>query len=479
MSVLRQYIKERSPKLDQLLSDLDPSNSLFNTKKLKHGFTFLFPNPEYIDNICESALDDENDAIDKLGCLIITDYLPSPSDWNTQRNDIPNLHNKKVDVINIAGRQVMLSNDVVIKLDTRFDRENTNIAVYNVVEGIVAKGTLSSGKGRTSKRESNASGNVDARRAVYKLALESDNIYMNCLNYVASFLQFLSVKHKSILDAIVPHLDYCPITSFILLFEPGKGNKYFIDTEVIDTWFSSMVLHKNSKTLLQRILTGTKDACVAYSNSATVNTAIQDIRDELLDQRMPAVLISSLNDAYVAMTKYNTINGEKHILPNVAFQYMKTRCTPDYNLKLVQDEMRSLISSFMEDDSERIALQEAYKALRLLPRLNDVNVAASQNNSAFVSTTACFINTTYFLYIAPVKTGAYGGVKGSYSSSNPMADVHVDPVALKMERLIKTANTAINYSDLSESIQYLIDSGEPIPKTLLDSFKSIIDKDAE
>ncbi len=68
-----------------------------------------------------------------------------------------------------------------------------------------------------------------------------------------------------------------------------------------------MVLHrsyysKNSHSVLQRILSSNKDLGSAYNNSREVLNAIQDVRDDLLDQRIPAALINSLNDVYVSLT---------------------------------------------------------------------------------------------------------------------------------------------------------------------------------
>ncbi len=55
-----------------------------------------------------------------------------------------------------------------------------------------------------------------------------------------------------------------------------------------------------------------------------------------------------------------------------------------------------------------------------------------------------------------------------------MADNHVDSIAAKIAKLSKVKNSTINYGELANNIQFLIDSGEPIPKDLLDSFRSIV-----
>ncbi len=138
-----------------------------------------------------------------MGCLIITEYLPSPSDWNMEKDDIPNLHNRRVEVANVAGRQVTLSCNATLKLDSKFDRGSHQIA-YNVIDGIVLKGKVKSTKGKLSKKEPVKAVASDVRKVVYKAVTESQNVYSSCLGYVASFLHHLSATKSSVLPQIVP-----------------------------------------------------------------------------------------------------------------------------------------------------------------------------------------------------------------------------------------------------------------------------------
>lgn len=475
-TALLDFIKTKNRRFWDLLKEIDPNDSLFMSKKLKMGFTFLLPHSDYVESLWEDLEDDEDAIIDKLGCLIIVDYLPSPSDWNIHRDDIPNLHKKKLRINSIEGNKITMVNGAVIKRCSEF--ESNSIALFNVLRGTIEKGKDKSTRGKNTVKKPVSSNVVNVRAELYKNVING-NIYNNTLSYVASFLYFLRKTNTELLKAIVPYLDYCPITTFIILFEPNKGDRYFIDTDVLAQWYGTHVKHNNSKSIMQKTLADFKDSCGMYGNSKNTLSALNEVREDLIDQRIPKNLISSLNEAYNNLVSYNTIGAETNVLPESTFKYMKSRCSEEYNLKLVQDEIRAMVSTYNEEDDAQTALKETCRVLKLLPRLNDVRTLQSQPKSAFISTVACFVNTTYFLYTTPSKVGSMGGIKNYYTSTDPTSDQYVDPSIYKMEKLSGVKNKSTNYNELISQINSLVENGESVPRELREAVNTLLKQEDE
>lgn len=475
-NVLKKYIRNKSADLWNLFIELDIEDCVMTSKKLKRGFTFLFPDPEYISVIAKLSDTDEDAAIDIIRSLFITEFMQTPGEWNSHKNDIQNLHNYKVEIKSISGRTIELMGGALIEHTRGFNRETDPVAVYNIIKGRIHKGTIKCNR-KTVKKIIKTTTSRDARRILYNSVINCQNPKNLCLGYIASFMQYLiRHKQKSLVENIAPYLDYCPITSFMILFEPGKGDLYFIDSSIINDWFSEDTSPpKNNRSIFQKVLMLVNDSkCTAYNNSSVVAKAIQELRDDAIDNRIPSSLIHSLNESYNQLIYENSILNVRDVLPVGAFEYMQSRCTKQYNLKLMQDELRGIISSGLENGDDCVeTIKEAYAQLRFLPRFNDMQVANAQTKSAFVSMVSCFINTTYFLYLTPSIAGEFGGDPQLYINADPITNMPYDPVPAKMESLKNMPNASINTDELAENIQAMIESGETMPENLLAAARSL------
>ena len=472
-TTLKSYIRKINPDLLKLLNDIDEDDELFTSKALEGGFTFLMPNEEYVAKLCDLYEEDEDRAFEAVMSLIIPQYLRNSGDW---KEDISNAHKRKVDVESV-GNQIKLAgkNAAVLEIDRSFNPRGQQIAVYNIVSGFVPKGKTQV----KSRKAPPKKVNTNSRLEILEAVTEKSNTYSACLEYVASFLKYLKRDRPEFLLTILPFLDYCPITTFILLFEPVKGGMYFIDDSIISDWWATCSFLSNPKETFMSILASNKTLqSAAYESPVSVKEDLQHLRENLRQELSPTTLITSVVDAYNHFVNNNTIEGgdAENVLPTASFQYIQSRCVPKYNLKLVQDEIRADVSIKLEEDHPKTVLTEVCSSLKLYPLLIDFRGMDSSNKKAYLSTVACWVNTTCFMYILPSRPGAFGGKSGYMSESSPVSNKVVDPIPRKMEILSSTKIKHLNVDDLSERFNDLIDSEQQIPDDLVQSAKRLMSK---
>ena len=477
---LLSYIEDRSQVLDEVIEDLAAS-WIFNVKK--HGVTFLFPDDDRIAEIQELANTDENAALNALRSHVITDNLSSPIQWNSMRDDIYNLIGNKVPISSVDGRRINLQSGACIELDQEFPR-TANISVYNVLAGNIDEGVKTGGRARrprAKKVAATVSNAVDVRKALYRIAENTSmNVQATCLGYVCSFIQFLiSSRRTDVLQCLVPYLDYCPITSFILLFEPSKRQHHFVDTLLLQEWWADdTTAPKNARNIFQRTLAASKNFdSIAYKNAGATSEALLNLRDEILEQPGAQILLKSVMQAYNDLVFKNQIESDgdtlQKILPEQAASYMKARSTESYNLKLVQDEIRVRVE-IDRSEGDATALLNGIRCLPRLPTLTDSRVAASQTPQAFVGTLSAFINSTYFLYMLPHTAGQFGGSPGFYNDATPTAEEPIDPVPSKMESLKHIPNAPVNVNELISNLKALSDLGEQPSADLQEAIRKLL-----
>lgn len=478
----RNYINHCNPLIIEILTEIDPEQQLFENKRLSNGFTFLIP--YNVDETLQELRDDDDiiNTFNYLKRFIITPYLATPSEWNIRRDEIGNLRNRQVQISDIKGRQIILSNNAILELDNKFSGNN-KIAIYHVREGEIEEGKTKLRKQTNKKTSSSANSNVKNIRAKLLSEVISQNnnlaIYHKSLELVTSFLKYLSQSNDQLLLQIFPFLDYCPITCFVLLFEPGKTQRFFIDTNIINEWYISDTKVQNpAKFLLSLVSKLSKNVTPskAYSESQSYNTFMNDIRDDILSDNS----IQSMNDQielmYSSLVNDNSLNDQNNILPEFAFKYLKSRCTSSYNIKLMQDEIRSVISQ--RADNYRDVLSDIYRTINKYPMTLNRSVIRAQTIGVATVVRCIFISSTYFLYICPATIGQFGGKPCLYTDINPNKSVG-DPIAIKMKQLgnIKLKPMNINHTidDINEIFnQYQSGEIANLPPELLQAMQKAL-----
>lgn len=487
----KKYIRQINNTLYNILTDVDPENLLFNNIKVKHGFTFLMPNDNYTEQLNSLYENDEEKAYEALKCLIMCQYLKSTNDWSINRDDISNLHSKKVEIDNVSQKQIVLKckdsdNPAILQLDRQFNSES--IAIFNVVSGFVPKGSIKSKVKVLNKTKPNNTPNNGSRSKLLNEIINSRKTYIDCLNYVSSFFHYMSKNNMTVLQSIVPYLDYCPVTTFIILFEPTKGSYYFIDDSIIDSWFPTFTPLRNAKDIFVKVLESVKDMnSSAYLTSDSFRDEVQNIRSDIQSELSPRNMVLNIRNIYNRLINENTIESSEEIINNVypkaSYEYMKARCNSNHNIKLNQDEIRVDISQSREGGLPWDEILEGVlSSLKLYPVIVDSNAVEASSKKAYLISIGCFINTTYFLYMLPYKKSQFGGTPGLYNDVNPAADVDdlidlvIDPVPYKVDLVKSIVTTKINIDDIILGMQELLDSGDPIDKGLIDVAKRLVDE---
>ena len=470
---LKEFIKSRSD-IYELFDELDIFDTSLSSRKLKNGLTFLVPNTAYVSKLKNLAEKSEDSATEQILNLFLPIYLPTVSDWSRNISDIPNMHNKRLQIDNITNDGIKLSNG------TRLSRINFNVgkdpvALYAVTGGAVPKGTANTEKKLTKTVTTNSQqSSRNVRKLLYASLHTTNNVFNSCGNYVGSFIKWLSKHDEVLYDAVLPLLDYCPITSFMILFEPDKGGHYLLDEIIIDRWYSTHETN-NGLMYLSKALS-TKLVCNAHTRGYT--SSVDDIRMEILDNKVPSQIINHINGVYNSLVFDNVIGTVNTVLPQTTHMLLKKASQKGYNIKLFQDELRLTISALLSEGvTNNRLLEDVRSYIKLLPALNDIKTASSLSKTEYVARVASLVNTTYFLYVTPTYQGEFGGKPTEYEDIDPYSEEPADLVALKMQELQKKA-VIPNKSDVIDNFEELLaNGGEGVPREVYLKLKAIMERE--
>ncbi len=478
METFTSYIRDTNRDLYEVAENTEVFDLVKRSQKLKGGFTFLMPNADYTKKIKELYDEDDESAFEMLKNLIVCSYLPSPSDWNT--DELSNLHNKKIDTVNIGNKEITLAGkgSAVISVDRKFANKAAGIAIYKVTSGFVSKGTTKAKKVKVEKRPKI----VGYRRSLFAHVMEQNDIYTECLHLVVSFLKHLSKTDTDTYEALVPLLDYCPVTTFIILFEPLKGAHHFVDDATIDGWYPNYSHVKNPRSAYLKVLESVKKT----PPSAHYKAVVQQIRNELQELVNLVDIIKLTHESYKELTTLNQLSGDiavRDVLPLRTFTYLKSKYVNGHNIKLVQDEIRMAIRVALEEgDSWKTVFEDVCREHNLYPQLMDTTNTSTMTKQALLMALASFIDTTNFHYLLPPKIGAYGGKSGNCIDVDPsketedLADLVIDPTKYKADILSSVKDKKTSVDDVEESIRSLIETGEHIPDSLIQSMRSLCEE---
>ena len=127
-----KYIKQVDKELYQAMDDLCLLG-LFRPRG--RGLTVLLPDKTYRKKIISMSYSDKPEtAINMVKALILLDYLPTPKDFDTKKDDIPNVMRKKLKVESADSEVVHLASGHKLKLDTKYKslKTNDNVVVYEL-----------------------------------------------------------------------------------------------------------------------------------------------------------------------------------------------------------------------------------------------------------------------------------------------------------------------------------------------------------
>lgn len=154
---LAKFLEQSDKDLYQAFDDLCLLG-LFRVRG--RGLTFLYPaDKAYRKKIIDHAYSNNPEkAVEMVKCLVLLDFLPNSSDFNSKKDDIPNSHHKKLEVESADSKEVKLKSGHKLVVDKTYIplRSGEPIAVYQ----LTGKGELpTTGTSSAMKYNNESSGN--------------------------------------------------------------------------------------------------------------------------------------------------------------------------------------------------------------------------------------------------------------------------------------------------------------------------------
>lgn len=145
---ITKFLEQNDKELYQTLDDLCLFG-LFRTHG--RGVTFLYPTDKaFKKKIVDAAYSDHPEkAVDMIRSLVLLDFLASPKDFESRKDDIPNASRKRLEVASTDSKSVTLKSGHKLTIESKFlpIRSNDPVAIYN----LSGKGELPSGPASTMK----------------------------------------------------------------------------------------------------------------------------------------------------------------------------------------------------------------------------------------------------------------------------------------------------------------------------------------
>lgn len=221
--------------------------------KGKQGLTVLIPDKDLLKGLVDmfdsNKKESYADAIAKLKSLILLDYLPDASDFETKKSDIPTGFKRKLPVKSVSGKKILLEEGGELTPVTGFDQlpEYENVAFYTLSKQYVPVGTEAtafSHKGKPDSKTGGAETSELDRQELFKLAvkLNADEDKDAVLNMLVCLLAFLKQKpDKTEYNTVLSMCSYDVVASLFIILQPYyKNSDHYLSPSTV-TAFASMI----------------------------------------------------------------------------------------------------------------------------------------------------------------------------------------------------------------------------------------------
>ncbi len=249
------YIRHNDEALFELVQDLC-IGKIFMPRKGSPGITFLHPSKELLKDIQTMAAGDEPEkAIEVIQSLVLLDNLPSVSDFEAKKSDIPTYLRKKLPVDSAEGKKVILTNGAEITPDANFQAraDRGNISVYNISKFLVPTdgpaADFSNAKVKPAKK-GGADLNGRSRSAVFDSVLKSHvegggdpamELMVALHNWASKGDQKDTPEAKNIVELIESQASYDTLASLACVIQPYKSKDHYISDPLLAQAFTAIM----------------------------------------------------------------------------------------------------------------------------------------------------------------------------------------------------------------------------------------------
>lgn len=435
-----QWVEDQDPKFAEAIRQLCLEGALSPNARTP-GVTFLYPkDAAYRQEIYDKAYSDDPDAAVKMvEALIVPDVMLQAGDFS--RRPVGNRCGVAFKVESAGNGKVLLADGVELapsSFATMASRTGA-LAVWLVAKGRLPQAgapyTPPASAPRRPGGPAHRTGGGGNERALLASATEAEydccaakGTLAECNPYLAkvvSLLNFLKANRPELLDVVRPVLDYEPVVSFYLLFEPYKTQgAHLVPNSVLfgDGAWNCADAYGSAVAEFEAFFREDQKSAAApfmYRDRAAVAAQVDQIRRRIGagNQRSGP---QAVQDVYAVLAAQNTIGGMGPILPAAAQQALAG------SKKLWQDEFRFTVHEALQ--SLRAApyssstfgsivrdLRAAWPGNDYGAEIRLANVADLRANIAprlELTMLMKFINSTDFLYL-PVAPDAVGAAWGS------------------------------------------------------------------
>jgi hypothetical protein len=308
------YIRHADNELYELIQDLCIGR-MFVPRRGSTGLTFLRPSKSLLAKIKKEAEgDNPENAISMLQSMILLDHLPSISDFDDKKDDIPNFLRKKLLIKKVGSNEVTLTNDSTIKVDKDFmaRADRNNIAVYILDGEPSASSEASEFKNTNKKTKKGGAELFDEldRTTVFvqilkKMFLSESKSESKKTDAAAELILELvtwaekNEENKDIAELIKSQVSHDSLASLAIILQPYKsGNKYISDDQLKS--FSSSVYGTDRKAFISYPIYSRDMAIKSkYDELITQNKhsccdSIEQCRSNLFNEAAKPTIVKSL-----------------------------------------------------------------------------------------------------------------------------------------------------------------------------------------
>lgn len=405
------YLRRVDNDLFELVQDLCLGR-MFSPRRNSNGVTFLHPSKALYKDLLKMAQSNKpEDAVDYLQSLIVVDYLPSISDFESRKDDIPTFKGKKLLFKDFAKAKATLKDGGVITPNVEFiprdDRDN--MVIYNLDKALVKPDSPDAEYKYKDKGKAVVKGGAvfsADRKKLFEDVLRASCV--NDRNGKDSAMECLVSILKAAVDcndddryqSICSQLSWDTITSLAIVLQPYR-TKLTKDTQYVSVAMLQKLQEKYSVDgVLGSMWAYVKNPYAEYKkcmDSCSCDVSVvRDVLHDAVDRTSKITIIRDVNSAY---GRLSSVVGD---LPGVRRNVLSDKhlCLAECELRIMGAITLQNIMGF-QDSEELLAV---YKKHNLdAPHIANVNIK-SCNLAYYLSTANLMLSSDGFFYLPGLVT---------------------------------------------------------------------------
>lgn len=404
------YIRKADEELYELIQDLCIGRA-FAPRRGAPGITFLRPDKSLLKDIKKLA-EGENpeEAVDALQALILLDYLPSLSDFDLKKSDIPTFHRNKLPVTSADGKKVILQNGAEIIPDKDFNArsDRSNIAVHMISKALVPvdgeAADFSNAKvSKTKKGGAELVGAGLTRSELFQTVMremygENNNQRDAAMELLVSLYIWASssAEHEEIAKLIASQVSHDSLASLAIILQPFKssGKIYITDADLKNF---TEYMYKDASFQKSILYTFNPNAVAIYNKLCEGNSKYQNNFKNIVDKITNVVDVSAMAPANIVSKMNNIIDNSKNILPGMRKDLTKQEIYAETELRI----MSAVVLENSDGNPSLVEMQYIYENCKLdKPQyLDNKPLMFSGHISWFMSTGMLAILSGAYCYV--------------------------------------------------------------------------------